>query len=28
MGRSVVTFIPHGDLVKAFKARPQLGFAV
>jgi CRP-like cAMP-binding protein len=28
IGRVVVAFIPHGDLVKAFKARPQLGFAV
>ena len=28
MGRAVVAFIPHSDLVKAFKARPQLGFAV
>lgn len=28
MGRVVVAFIPHGDLVKAFKARPQLSFAV
>jgi CRP-like cAMP-binding protein len=28
MGRAVVAFIPHGDMVKAFKARPQLSFAV
>jgi hypothetical protein len=28
MGRAVVAFIRHGDLIKAFKARPQLGFAV
>jgi CRP-like cAMP-binding protein len=28
MGRAVVAFIPHGDLVKSFKARPELGFAV
>lgn len=28
MGRSVIAFIPHGDIVKAFKARPPLGFAV
>jgi CRP-like cAMP-binding protein len=28
MGRAVVAFIPHGDIVRSFKARPQLGFAV
>ena len=28
MGRAVVAFIPHGDMVKAFKSRPQLSFAV
>jgi CRP-like cAMP-binding protein len=28
MGRAVIAFIPHGDMVKAFKARPPLGFAV
>lgn len=28
MGRAVIAFIPHGDIIKAFKARPQLGFAV
>jgi CRP-like cAMP-binding protein len=28
MGRAVVAFIPHADMVKAFKARPPLGFAV
>ena len=28
MGRALVAFVPHGDWVKAFKARPQLGFAV
>jgi CRP-like cAMP-binding protein len=28
MGRAVVAFIPLGDMVKAFKARPQLSFAV
>jgi CRP-like cAMP-binding protein len=28
IGRAVVAFIPHSDLVRAFKARPQLGFAV
>jgi hypothetical protein len=25
MGRAVVAFIPHSEMVKAFKARPQLG---
>jgi CRP-like cAMP-binding protein len=28
MGRAVVALIPHGDIVKSFKARPQLGFAI
>jgi CRP-like cAMP-binding protein len=28
IGRAVVAFIPHSDLVRAFKARPQLSFAV
>lgn len=28
MGRATVAFIPHGEIVKAFKARPQLAFAV
>ena len=28
IGHAVVAFIPHDDLVKSFKARPQLGFAV
>ncbi|MBA7699191.1 hypothetical protein ES703_107879 [subsurface metagenome] len=28
MGRAVIAFIPHGDIVKAFKARPPLGFAI
>jgi CRP-like cAMP-binding protein len=28
VGRAAVGFIPHGDIVRAFKARPQLGFAV
>jgi CRP-like cAMP-binding protein len=28
IGRAVVAFIPHSDMVKAFKARPQLSFAV
>jgi CRP-like cAMP-binding protein len=28
LGRAVIAFIPHGDIIKAFKARPQLGFAV
>ena len=28
MGRAVIAFIPHGDIVRAFKARPQLGFAI
>ena len=28
MDRAVVAFIPHRDLVKSFKARPQLSFAV
>jgi CRP-like cAMP-binding protein len=28
IGRAVVAFIPHAELVKAFKARPQLSFAV
>jgi CRP-like cAMP-binding protein len=25
---AVVAFIPHGDLIRAFKARPPLGFAI
>lgn len=28
MGRAVIAFIPHTELVRAFKARPQLAFAV
>jgi CRP-like cAMP-binding protein len=28
MGRAAIAFIPHTDIVKAFKARPTLGFAV
>jgi CRP-like cAMP-binding protein len=28
MGHAVIAFIPHGDVVKAFKARPPLGFAI
>jgi CRP-like cAMP-binding protein len=28
MGGAVVAFIPHTELIKAFKARPSLGFAV
>lgn len=28
MGRALIAFIPHGDIVRAFKARPQLSFAV
>ena len=28
VGRAVVALIPHSDIVKSFKARPQLGFAV
>lgn len=28
IGRAVVAFIPHSDIVRAFKSRPQLGFAV
>jgi CRP-like cAMP-binding protein len=28
MGRAVVAFIPHNELVRSFKARPQLSFAV
>ena len=28
MGHAAVAFIPHSDIVRAFKARPQLGFAV
>lgn len=28
MGRAVIAFIPHIDIVKAFKARPPLGFAI
>src|SRR4051812_46987621 len=28
LDRAVIAFIPHGDIIKAFKARPQLGFAV
>ena len=28
VGRAVVALIPHSDIVKSFKARPQLGFAI
>lgn len=28
MGRAVIAFIPHADIIKAFKARPPLGFAI
>jgi CRP-like cAMP-binding protein len=28
MGRAVIAFIPHSDIVRAFKARPSLGFAI
>jgi CRP-like cAMP-binding protein len=28
MDRAVIAFIPHADIVKAFKARPSLGFAI
>lgn len=28
MGRSVIAFIPHSDIVRAFKVRPSLGFAI
>jgi CRP-like cAMP-binding protein len=28
MGRAVIAFIPHSDIIKAFKARPSLGFAI
>ena len=28
MGHAVIAFIPHGDVVNAFKARPPLGFAI
>jgi CRP-like cAMP-binding protein len=28
MGRAVVAFIPHEDIVKSFKVRPQLGVAI
>jgi CRP-like cAMP-binding protein len=28
MGRAVIAFIPHSDIVRAFKARPPLGFAI
>jgi CRP-like cAMP-binding protein len=28
LGRAIIAFIPHGDMIKAFKARPPLGFAI
>lgn len=28
MGRAVIAFIPHDEMIKAFKARPPLSFAV
>lgn len=28
MGRATIAFIPHADIVRAFKARPTLGFAI
>lgn len=28
MGRALIAFIPHANIVRAFKSRPQLGFAV
>jgi CRP-like cAMP-binding protein len=28
MGRAEIAFIPHGEMVRAFKSRPSLAFAV
>jgi CRP-like cAMP-binding protein len=28
IGRAVIAFIPHADIIKAFKARPPVGFAI
>jgi CRP-like cAMP-binding protein len=28
MGRAVIAFIPHADIIRAFNARPPLGFAI